>query len=97
MTTRPLGYQDQSPLKGAVVNILVLISVNNIVTSLPRSIDEDHDYMIDTIQVHNININENLISEFNDQEEVPFVASAEDSRFFQSFHAAQTSHDNNLR
>ena len=62
MTIRPLGYQGQSSLKGAVVNIP--ISVNNIVTSLPRSFDEahviqihlrrrleyNHDYMIDTIR-----------------------------------------------
>ncbi|XP_069969212.1 uncharacterized protein [Bactrocera oleae] len=62
MTIRPLGYQGQSLLKGAVVNIP--ISVNNIVTSLPRSFDEahviqihlrrrleyNHDYMIDTIR-----------------------------------------------
>ena len=45
MTSRPLGYQGQSLLKGAAVNIP--IPINNIVTSLPRSFDEAH-----VIQIH---------------------------------------------
>ena len=34
ITIRPLGFQGQNSLKGAVVNIP--ISINNIVTSLPK-------------------------------------------------------------
>ncbi|XP_050339187.1 uncharacterized protein LOC126765663 [Bactrocera neohumeralis] len=124
MTIRPLGYQGQSSIKGAVVNIP--ISVNNVVTSLPRTFDQthviqihlrrrmeyNHDYMTDTIRPakvmealrflvntplyreHNIHINENWISGFNNQEEVPFVASAEDDRLVQSLYEEQTSHNN---
>ncbi|OFC61133.1 hypothetical protein BBW68_13460 [Candidatus Erwinia dacicola] len=65
-------------------------------TIRPAKIMEALQFLVNTplYREHNIHINENWISEFNNQEEVPFVASAEDSRLVQSFHAAQTSHDN---
>lgn len=66
MKIRPLGYQGESLLKGAGVN--VPISVNSTSTSLPRSSDEahviqihfrrrleyNHDYMTDMIHPANV-------------------------------------------